>query len=288
MSAAARMKAPELLSRLQRHYIKPGDTLAGGVFLPEVTHGSAGGRRVDALYVGFTSSRGHHLIGHELKVSRADWLHELDQIDKAETWASQCHAWNLVVPDIDVARPEELPHGWGLLTVDPRTKTRLKVIERPTLHPARQPDWITTHSILKRMDTLTGNRVLEARHKARDDNAAALAAAHAKMAQLTLSPSDETLAQENARQAELLDAIAAALGVSRVVMSDWGHGDSLPVKHLGPAFRDFLASDADLRKALSRRYSRIGHARKSAAEALQDLDDALLTLRQGGLLDPEQ
>lgn len=63
--------AGELLERLKRHYIKPGDLMPGGAFLPEVVLGS---RRADALYVGFFRSRGKMLVGHEIKVSRADWV----------------------------------------------------------------------------------------------------------------------------------------------------------------------------------------------------------------------
>lgn len=56
-----------LLAALQRHYIKPGDIVTGGVFLAE--GGQNGGhswpavRRCDALYVGFTSASGRILVG---------------------------------------------------------------------------------------------------------------------------------------------------------------------------------------------------------------------------------
>lgn len=44
------------------------------------------------------------LIGHEVKVSRADWLHELKQPEKAEAWKRFCHEWYLVVSDAAIVR----------------------------------------------------------------------------------------------------------------------------------------------------------------------------------------
>lgn len=44
-AAVASTNAGELLERLKRHYIKPGDLMPGGAFLPEVVLGS---RRADA------------------------------------------------------------------------------------------------------------------------------------------------------------------------------------------------------------------------------------------------
>jgi hypothetical protein len=123
------MNTGDLLARLRRHYITPGQPLPGGAFLSEVQtpRDVFPQRRVDALYIGFTQSRGNLLDGHELKVSRSDWLHELDQFNKADWWFSHTHRWWLVVPDLSVAKAEELPAGWGLMVVSPRTKTRLDV-----------------------------------------------------------------------------------------------------------------------------------------------------------------
>jgi len=146
------VNAQDLRSRLQRHYIKPGQELAGGVFLPEVqSPGSY--RRCDAIYVGFYRSRGTYIDGHEIKVSRSDWLHELDQIDKAEWWFSHTHRWWLVVPDLTVAKPEELPPGWGLMVVNPRTKVRLDVVVRAELREAGI-DMELLLEVVKKQDTM--------------------------------------------------------------------------------------------------------------------------------------
>lgn len=55
------------------------------------------------------------LHGHEIKVSRGDWLAELRQPDKSEAFKRYMDYWWLVVPDRDIVKPGELPAGWGLL-----------------------------------------------------------------------------------------------------------------------------------------------------------------------------
>ncbi len=147
------MTSAELLTRLHRHYIKPGP-LPGGIFVPECGLNDSGRQqRCDALYAGFTSTSGRLLIGHELKVSRADWRHELDQVEKAGRWADQCHQWYVVAPSTDVVPPEELPEGWGLM-VPGRSKTRLDVKIRARTYADRNPSWVIVRSIMARQDTL--------------------------------------------------------------------------------------------------------------------------------------
>jgi hypothetical protein len=165
------VNAPDLLARLRRHYIKPGEALPGGVFLAEVqSPGSSygtGGRRVDALYLGFTRSRGHTIEGHELKVSRSDWLHELDQADKAETWWKYCHRWWVVVPDFTVVKEEELPDGWGLMVPSSRTTTRMDIVRKARL---KEPE-VTFGLLLevaKKLDTMREDAVRQARTEAED------------------------------------------------------------------------------------------------------------------------
>lgn len=161
-----------LLALLQRHYIKPGLPMPGGVFLAEVGQngGWGAGSRCDAIYVGFTSSSGRMLVGHELKISRADWLNELSKPGKADTWADECHEWWLVVSDPTIVREGELPVGWGLMSPG-RSKTRMTVHTRadrkdPTTH---RPSWDAVRSILARQDTLRAKEIETATSKARQE-----------------------------------------------------------------------------------------------------------------------
>ena len=156
------MGAGEVLSRLRRHYIQPGQNLPGGVFLPEV-QAPGSQRRIDALYVGFTRSRGNYLDGHEIKVSRSDWLHELESPDKADWWHCHTHRWWIVVPDLTVVKAEELPAGWGLMVVNPRTKTRLDIAAKAEV---REPevDFPLLLELLKKQDTLRAKAVSDERY----------------------------------------------------------------------------------------------------------------------------
>ncbi|ASL18312.1 hypothetical protein [Mycobacterium intracellulare] len=154
----------ELLALLQRHYIKPGADLPGGVFVPEVGQNGrwGAGNRCDAIYVGFTSTSGRILIGHELKTSRADWLAELNKPGKADTWADECHEWWLVVANPDIVGAGELPPGWGLMIPGP-SRTRMQVRAKahrkdPGLH---RPSWDAVRGIMARQDTLRAQAITE-------------------------------------------------------------------------------------------------------------------------------
>ena len=67
------------------------------------------------LWTGYGAERGAKLHGHEVKVSRADWLTELRDPTKAEAFRVYCDYWWLVVSAKDIVKPGELPDGWGLM-----------------------------------------------------------------------------------------------------------------------------------------------------------------------------
>lgn len=67
--------------------------------------------------------------GHEVKVSRSDWLAELRDPSKAEAWVRHCHFWWLVVPDPAIVR-DDLPAGWGLMVA---RGGRLHAVQRAEL-----------------------------------------------------------------------------------------------------------------------------------------------------------
>jgi hypothetical protein len=87
-------------------------------FLEEVRNGTGFGRvtrTADALAMSLYPSRGLLLHGFEVKVSRSDWVRELEDPDKAEEIARFCHFWWLVVGDAEIVKDGELPATWGLL-----------------------------------------------------------------------------------------------------------------------------------------------------------------------------
>lgn len=157
-----RSRTEDLMGRLERHYIVPNDEYDGGIFVPECGRNGAwsGGSasRCDALHVGFTSASGRVLTGHEVKVTRSDWLAELRKVGKADTWADQCHRWFLVVPTADIVQPGELPHGWGLMV--PGSRTRMKILVEPVTREVT-PSWDAVRSIMARLDTLQREKLAE-------------------------------------------------------------------------------------------------------------------------------
>lgn len=198
----------DLMARLERHYIKPGQDLPGGVFLPEVgQNGPWGGssRRCDALYVGFTSTSGRLLVGHEVKASRADWLTELKSPGKADVWADQCHEWWLVTAP-GVVADGELPAGWGHM-VPGKSRTRMVVKTHAKRHPDRQPSWDACRSIIARQDTLRAQAITDGVVKGMERHRADVAADVERQVESRMrsQPDAKTLQDR-------LDRIEAALG----------------------------------------------------------------------------
>lgn len=94
-------------------------------------------RCADMIVQDLWPSKGLELHGHEVKVSRSDWLHELKRPEKAEEFRRYMHRWWLVVSDREIVRPGELPEGWGLLAV---VGERLHaVVSAPPLSPEPMP-----------------------------------------------------------------------------------------------------------------------------------------------------
>lgn len=72
-------------------------------------------RTADFVSMDLWPSAGLALHGHEVKVSRSDWLTELKDPDKAEAFRPFMDYWWLVVSDAGIVKDGELPAGWGLL-----------------------------------------------------------------------------------------------------------------------------------------------------------------------------
>lgn len=75
---------------------------------------SAKPRTADALAMGLWPSIGLYLHGFEIKVSRSDWLREIQDPAKADAIGKHCHYWWIVATP-KVVKIEELPASWGLL-----------------------------------------------------------------------------------------------------------------------------------------------------------------------------
>jgi len=104
--------------------------------LPQVADatGSSQSRWADAIAFGLWPSRGLEIEGFEIKVSRSDWLSELNDHRKSSAVQRFCHRWWIVAGSRDIVKPEELPVTWGLII--PRGENSLETkVKAPLLKP---------------------------------------------------------------------------------------------------------------------------------------------------------
>jgi len=97
--------------------------------------GAAQSRWADAIAFGLWPSRGLEIEGFEIKVSRSDWLSELNAPDKSAAIQKYCHRWWIVAGARDIVKPEELPKTWGLII--PRGSGLETKVAAPLLKPKK-------------------------------------------------------------------------------------------------------------------------------------------------------
>lgn len=105
----------------------------------------------DAIAMGLFPSRGLDIEGFEFKLDRRDWLRELKDPDKAEHVAKYCDYWWLVIGEEGIAKPEEVPTGWGLYV---HTGDHLEVVKRPKKLKAMMPDRTFLGAMLRRANEM--------------------------------------------------------------------------------------------------------------------------------------
>lgn len=76
--------------------------------------GHRANRRADAICMNIWPSKGYAIHGYEIKVSRADFIHEMKNIAKAEAIGQYCDFWWLAAPK-GMIDPKEVPEAWGLI-----------------------------------------------------------------------------------------------------------------------------------------------------------------------------
>jgi len=82
------------------------------------SHASWDARRTaDYVAVDTWKSGRFEYHGHEIKISRSDWLRELAEPAKAAEFTPYMHRWWIVVPGQSIVKPGELPQDWGLLAL---------------------------------------------------------------------------------------------------------------------------------------------------------------------------
>ena len=110
------MKTNELMRLLAAKYQR--EAVRGSakwVLIEEAPDGSDfGGRRCDLIAMGVWRSTNDQIIGHEVKVSRSDWVRELQQPENSDAFIPYCHRWYIVAAS-GIVKPGELRGSWGLI-----------------------------------------------------------------------------------------------------------------------------------------------------------------------------
>lgn len=105
--------AVELAQALRLRYPLEKGWLVMTEATPPVQRGKTA-RRFDVVVISLWKSMGLHVHGYEIKVSRSDWLRELENPEKANMLRQYCTAFWAVAPRGLIAQTE-MPVGWGLL-----------------------------------------------------------------------------------------------------------------------------------------------------------------------------
>jgi hypothetical protein len=273
------MTTAELMGALRAHYIKPVAASArfqgqtDSDLLVEEVCAPGSGRRCDLLRIGMWASRGHRIIVHELKVSRADFLKELEDPAKAEAWWPYCHEFWIVAPD-RLIDPGELPDGWGLMVPPPDSRRRKFKVVKQAASKDPQVTPLLMVEIARRVDNARLAEIAQLNSEHRSQLYGAVAAEKHRRV-------ERSIPQDVRDRLDLLDRLEAALG-TRVAGSGWTSDGVL--KRVSPeqtaaAFADYFTAHVSLQEIaedlfrqaanLSRAGARLGEQTARSTAALE-------------------
>jgi hypothetical protein len=133
--------------------------VAGGVR----SHAGFDARRTaDFIAMDLWPSKGLEIHGHEVKVSRSDWLRELKEPEKAAEFWPYVNRWWLVVPDAAIVGLGELPEDWGLMAM---RGERLSVITAAPRHDALPLPPTRLAALLRAVAQTAGNLAIRERER---------------------------------------------------------------------------------------------------------------------------
>lgn len=161
------LREDELQGRIEGKYPHPAWTV-----LRHVRDGTGfmrAGQEADAIAFGTWPSRGFQILGFECKSSRADWLNELKNPQKAEIFFGYCDEW-WVVSGEGVVNLEEVPPNWGWYV---GTGRGLKLMKPSVPLKSKKMDRIFLMSIVRNISrSFTPTREVEAMAKDRAETLA--------------------------------------------------------------------------------------------------------------------
>lgn len=236
--------AAEMKERLRAKY-----SAGEYVLLTEVPNATGGGKEriCDAMAFGCWRKTGFHVHGFEIKVSRTDWLKELQDRSKSAIFERHCHFW-WIVASKGIVKKEELPASWGLL------ETRgegLTVTSAAELRTAEQMPFDMLSAIVRKAHTKgpTDAALRLARQQGYDAGVRAAKLSHGA----------ESFEKEYERLKTTVDQFTAASGVN---INFWQAGD------IGEAVRSVL----NLSQMAGKR-SDVGNVKASLRRMLDQIDE---------------
>lgn len=125
------------------------------------------GRRLDVVAFNLWGrSRGYRVVGFEIKVSRGDWMRELQSFQKSESWMAIVDSFYVVTPP-KLVRTDELPEAWGLLElVGDRMMSRRHASQKQPA--ATLPREVCARFISRAIDT-AANQIRTAEYHMREE-----------------------------------------------------------------------------------------------------------------------
>jgi len=255
--AKPKATAADVVAALRRKY--PAEAYA----LVEEVGNSTGfrcRRHADVVLVGLWPSRGLEIVGIEVKVSRGDWIRELQDPGKADPIAKFCDNWIVATGSPGIVKLDELPINWGLLELD--TAGRLQCAKVPVLMKPEPVDRGFVAALVRRIveQATPAARLRRARNEGKEEG---------------YKQGQELATMQAKHNAERIELDAAALReairnfeiASGVQFNLWNAGN------VGEAVRAVL-SGSDKQVA-----GRLTHCRDSLRHCLELADEALARLK---------
>lgn len=242
------MTAGDVIAMLRRHYLPEGRP-PGGVFAAEI-EAPNGRRRADLLWVPLTIAGGREIVGHEVKVSRADVLAELADPMKADAWMRYCDEWWLVVSDPTLVEGLEIPELWGVMAPPSgrRTRSMTTLRKAPRLKPVdRAPAYETIAKWLH----------WRHHHLQRELSSSKRDAQHLRQANHDLQQRVPYEGMHKQRVNEVVETIIRDLGgADRDRIGSWQHQVEIAdvveaLKHLGAVYDRARTVEFQVKNALS-------------------------------------
>lgn len=198
-------KTTEVVAALRKQLCAPE-----WAFFQEVSNGTGargGAAYADVVAMSLYPSRGLHLHGMEVKVSRGDWQRERSKPNKAEIIAEYCDFWWLVTGPGVVHDVGEIPHGWGW-----------KLFDGGKIVTKKQPERLTP----KDMDRVFLAALLRRASEVGDAFIRQVVEARTEAARTAFQESaDREIERSTQRHKELIEKVRVFEEVSGISLSGW-------------------------------------------------------------------